>query len=356
MENLQSKQKKRKKKPLYILLIFIGVFSLFIYALVKPSLEATAITEINSCLNIEDVKGIFYKYKTDLIGSEEFCQATRDKLNSLSLKQADITDIKKWLPSKTDNLNIIIVPDLSNRITDFVSNPEQIKRDSVIIDAICESFEKKVKLKMNSKDRLIIDVTDRKQAGGKVGELADSLKLTLENFQNKSNRLYFDNHTSKFKASVKKLYEEALNFEIKNPKGGGADYVSYFSTILKSKIQKPTLDDNYTNILIILTDGYLDATKPNGEVVSYCTKNPFAIEETLNCKFKELEVFLLEVNRKKTANDADEKALQKWWVTWLKSMSVKNVTDETTEDEIITKRVDGYTDVKRKVDEIINRK
>jgi hypothetical protein len=356
MENLKAKPKNKNKKPLYILLIFIGVFSLFVYWLLKPSLEATAITEINSSINIEDVKGVFYKYKSDLITSEEFCQATRDKLNSFGLKQSEIAEIKKWLPSKTDNINIIVVPDLSNRITDNTNNENQIKRDSIIIDAICENFEKKVKLKMNSKDKLTIDVTDRNQAGGKVGELADTLKFNLENFKDKSNRLYFDNHKSQFKAGVQKLYEVAYKFELEHPKGGGADYVSYFSTTLKSKIKKSTLDDNYTNILIILTDGYLEATKPDGSIVSYYNLNPLTIDETSNCKLRDVEVFLLDFNRKKGANDSDEKRLKKWWFDWLKSMNVKNATDENTEDEVIVNRVDGYTDVKRKVEEIINRK
>jgi hypothetical protein len=63
MENLKAKSKPKNKKPLYILLIFIGVFSLFVYWLLKPSLEANAITEINSSLNIEDVKGLFINTK-----------------------------------------------------------------------------------------------------------------------------------------------------------------------------------------------------------------------------------------------------------------------------------------------------
>jgi len=354
MENL--KKRATNKKPLYILLIFIAVFSLFVFWLLKPSLEATAITEINNSLNPEDVKGVFYKYKSDLITSEEFCQATRDKLNSFGLKQSEIVEIKKWLPSKTDNLNVIIVPDLSNRIIDNYNNAEQIKRDSVIIAAICESFEKKVRLKMNSKDKLTIDVSDRKQAGGKIGELADTLKYDLENFKDKSNRLYFENHRAKLKDGVVKLYDVAYKYETANPTGGGTDYVSYFSTTLKSRIQKSTLDDNYSNILIILTDGYLEATKPNGSIVSYYNLNPQMIQETSNSKFKDLEVFILEFNRKKQANDFDENKLKKWWFDWFKSMSLKNVGEDNSEEEFITNRTDGYTDVKRKIEEIINKK
>jgi hypothetical protein len=356
MENNQMKKRKQNRKPLYILLVFIGVFSLFIYMLVKPSLESTAINELNTCLNTEDVKTVFYKYKTDLIESQDFCQAARDKLNSLNLSQSEIVDIKKWLPSKTNNLNVIIVPDLSNRIIDNENNLDQIKRDSVIINAISESFINSVKTKMNSNDKLVIDITDRNQAGGKIGELADTIMYDLSNFKNKINKLYFNDKREQFGSGVSKLYDAAYNFEVENPKGGGADFVSYFSTNLKSKIQKSTLNDNYRNVLIILTDGYLEATKPNGDIISYIKFEPTEIQETSSSRFKELEVYLLEFNRRKSANDLEENRIKRWWYEWLKSMNVKSIDDETAEDDIIIKRMDGYTDVKKKIDEILNKK
>ena len=37
-------------------------------------------------------------------------------------------------------------------------------------------------------------------------------------------------------------------------------------------------------------------------------------------------------------------------------MNVKNVEEETSEDEVILKRMDGFTDVKKRVEEIINKK
>lgn len=355
MENNQMKKRKQNRKPLYILLVFIGVFSLFIYMLVKPSLESTAINELNTCLNTEDVKSVFYKYKTDLIESQDFCQAARDKLNSFNLSQSEIIDIKKWLPSKTNNLNVIIVPDLSNRIIDNENNPDQIKRDSVIINAISESFIKSVKTKMNSNDKLIIDITDRKQAGGKIGELADTIMYDVSNFKDKINKLYFNDKIEQFRSGVNKLYSAAYDFEIKNPKGGGADFVSYFSTNLKSKIQKSTLEDNYRNVLIILTDGYLEATKPNGEIISYIKIKPTDIIETTSSRFKDLEVYLLEFNRRKRANDIEENNIKRWWYEWLKSMNVKSIDDETGEDGVILKRMDGYTDVKKRVEEIFKK-
>ncbi len=355
MYNLNSKKRNNNKKPIYTLLIFIGVFTLFIYFLIKPSLEKKAINEINNCINTEDVKKIFEKYKNDLNQSEDFLQSTRDRIKSFGLNQSNITDVKKWLPSKTDNINIVIVPDLSNRITDAINNADQIKRDTTIISSICETFENRVKTKMNSKDKLLIDITDRKQAGGKISELADTLIYDLSNFKDKINKLYFENHKESFKKGLRKLYDFAYDFELSNPKGGGADYVSYFSSKLKSKIQKSTLDDNYRNVLIILTDGYLDATKPNGDIVSYINIDPNTIIETSLSKYKDLEVYLFEVNRRKKANDFDEIKLKKWWLSWLNSMNVKNSIDTNSEDEIIIKRQDGFTDIKKKIEDILNK-
>ena len=356
MDNLQSKKKKQNKKPLYILFVFISVFILFIYILVKPSLEVTAINEFNTCLNVEDVKNIFYKYKVDLIESQDFCQAARDRLKEFNLSQSEINDVKKWLPSKTNNLNVILVPDLSNRIIDNENNSGQIRRDSIIIGAICESFENNVKTKMNSNDKLIIDITDRNQAGGKLGDLADTIIYDLSSFRDKINKLYFINKREDFKNGVKKLYDTAYDFEQKNPKGGGADFVSYFSTKLNSKIQKSTLDHNYRNVLIILTDGYLEATKPNGAVIAYIKQKPTEILETSGTRFKDLEVYLLEFNRKKNADDLEENRIKNWWFEWLKTMNIKSIDDEVGEDGIILKRMDGFTGVKKRVDEILNKK
>jgi hypothetical protein len=344
---------KKNNKTLIALSIFIGVFVLFVFILTKPSLEAKAIRQIEDCLNVPEVQAVFSIYKADLFKSEEFLQATRDKLNKFQLKQNDITDIKKWLPAKTNNLNIIIVPDLSNRIIDDINNPDQIKRDSVIISSICYSFEEKVKLKMNSKDRLVVDVTDRKQAGGQLGNLADSIMFDLSTFNNKSNRLYFDNKRASFKVGISKLYDMAYNFEVKNPAGGGADYVSYFASKLSNKLKKSTLDDDYQNILIILTDGYLEATKPDGSIIAYLKQTPATITETSFTKYSDLEVYLLDVNRRKIASDLEEFELKKWWFEWLKTMDIKNTKYDNPVDNIITKRTDGLIDVTNKIKEIL---
>ena len=67
-------------------------------------------------------------------------------------------------------------------------------------------------------------------------------------------------------------------------------------------------------------------------------------------------MYLLEFNRRKKANDIEENNIKRWWYEWLKSMNVKSIDDETGEDGVILKRMDGFTDVKKRVDEILNKK
>ena len=52
--------------------------------------------------------------------------AVREKLTSMDLSQTEIHECLKWIPPKKMNLNLIVVPDLSNRLKTF---PDQEKRD-----------------------------------------------------------------------------------------------------------------------------------------------------------------------------------------------------------------------------------
>src|SRR5438552_826086 len=117
---------KGNKKVLLYLLSFIIIFVVFILILIRPSTQSKAIKEIGTCSNIQDVKAIWYKYRAELIDDEDYKQAVRDRLKTFGLKQNEIQEIKQWLPPKTQNLNLIIVPDLSLRIKDSVNNPAQI--------------------------------------------------------------------------------------------------------------------------------------------------------------------------------------------------------------------------------------
>jgi len=201
---------------------------------------------------------------------------------------------------------------------------------------------------MNTKDRLIVDVTDEGQASGQFRTLANNLIFDLsEHNRGQINRLYFtDEVQNRYTNSIAKLY--ALGKE--NPLGG--DYWNYFRRNLSRHIKKPTLFDNYRNALIIITDGYLEA-EHRLYTGDWRTRNAIAnrikqgnpIEETvlnrikipeIAQKFPTLEVLILEVNERKrrspqepndpgTTEDYD--ILQILWSDWFRRLEIKNVND-----------------------------
>ncbi|WP_205514469.1 hypothetical protein [Longitalea arenae] len=129
-------------KPLLYLIVAFVIFSLFIYALLRPSTSTKASKEIERCVTPSDVRTVWEKYHLELAEDEDYNQAVRDKLGTFNLKQSEIKEIKNWLPAKTHNLNIILVPDLSNRINDDKNNPEQTKNDTALLNSIWAVFEK----------------------------------------------------------------------------------------------------------------------------------------------------------------------------------------------------------------------
>lgn len=326
---------KGNKKSLIYLLAFVAIFALFIFILLRPSTQSKAIKEINTCANTEDVKATWYKYRTELSDDDDFCQAARDKLTSFNLKQTEITEIKKWLPSKTKNLNVIVVPDLSLRIKDTANNPDQIKNDTALLNKIWSSFKNNVRLKMNTKDRLLIDVADPSQAQMKFKSFADNLLFDLSDHKNKTNRLFFTNDIqTKFSNNISQLYTVA------SQQTSGADYVYYFTEKLPTRIKKSTLDDDYRNILLIITDGYLEIQR-GGSVISisptpamlkqYCSSgvlNYSLPTQTMDATYPNLETYLFEINERQSGKGCDYRGLRKWWTEWFKSMKISNANED----------------------------
>ena len=326
---------KGNKKPIIYLFAFVSIFALFIFILLRPSTQSKAIKEINTCANTEDVRATWYKYRTELSEDADFCQAARDKLTSFNLKQTEITEIKKWLPSKTKNLNVIVVPDLSLRITDNVNNPDQIKNDTILLNKIWSSFQSNVRLKMNTKDRLLIDVADPSQAQEQFKSFADNLLFDLSDHKNKANRLFFTNAIqTKFSYNICQLYRVA------SQQTSGADYVYYFSEKLPAKIKRSTLDDDYRNILLIISDGYLEINR-GGSAISisptaltlqkYCSSgvlNYSLPTQTMDMVYPTLEIYLFEINEKQRGRGCDFRGLKKWWTEWFNSMNISNVNDD----------------------------
>lgn len=333
MEN-SKKKKKKDRKPLFILFAFFAVFGLFVYLISIPSPEENAKKELITAYNKDAVKQVWEKYKTELYDNESFLFAIRTKLNTISLSDAEIKECIGWLPPAPENLNIVVIPDLSRRI-DLI--PGQIDSDKKTMEAIWNTFELTCKLKKDSHDRLIVDVTDKHQAGGEFEKIANNLRFDLSYHKGKTNRLYFTKELSQqYKNAVNTMYVSAKG------KSLGADYYRYFQQYLESNLKKPDLFTKYKNKVIILTDGYLEPEKgdaytrlygherilypavKNGNIADIINKNNFNIPSA-NIDLSDTEILICEMNERKAGEGKDIVILKAYWKDWLNRMAAKKV-------------------------------
>lgn len=369
MENKKNK-KKANRKPLYILGVFLLVFIGFVIILTIPSQQNKAIEEISISTSKEEVKEVFDKYKRDLtnkngngeiVVDEEFVMAVKKKLNTFDLSHEEILKCLEWLPKSTQNLNIIIVPDLSRRIVDTINNPDQANHDIELLNHIWATFEKKTKFKKNSKDKLVVDVTDNNQASGEFRKFANNLVFDLSQNKSGSNRQYFEKVEKQFESNIRNLYKLGISKPL------GADYWLYFNRNLSRHIEKPNLFDSYRNVLVIVTDGYLESdnklytgsasqlydlrkmVKSNSIITEKQLDLFPKIPSSINNSFPDLEILVLEVNERTTGIGYDYDILKHIWQDWFQRLKIKNVKknffiqrNEATE---ITKReIDDFFD------------
>lgn len=306
----------------------IFIFGLFFLLLMMKSTQSKAIGEINRASSIEDVKNIFYKYKIELSDQDNnidtaFCSAARNQILSLKPSKKEIIDIKKWLPSQNENLNIIIVPDLSHRrlLTSDGATTNQASEDKRIIKEILNKFISAVKLKENSKDRIIIDVTDDGQ-GGEFQQIANNLVIDLDKFKNVLYKKILVNEEKKMLMNLDSLYDMA------SKKTSGAKYSEFLDFKLANRIRKSDLVDNYKNILIIITDGrFQTGIWPNGtnqkDYENFVYKNSSLSFPVLNSapSFEDMNVFVFELNAENPLLNVRQ---EKWWSEWFRSLSFKN--------------------------------
>ncbi|MFW2477097.1 MAG: hypothetical protein ACN4EP_09280 [Sediminibacterium sp.] len=344
MEQLQQiKRKKKDRKPIYILLAFLLLFIVFIYFITKPSLQSKVINQIQACSNVNDVKSLFERYKFELLESDnngnkivaiEFQDAVRNKLNSFNLNDKELEECLAWLPPSKASMNIIVIPDLSRRIIDSINNPNQIENDLFVLNTIWHSFKDFSKLRQDTKDYLMVDVTDIDQAKGQFNKVADKLRFDLSLHKGKSNRLYFtEDKTKQFESAVVEMYNSAKQKPL------GADYLFYFKRYLVNRIKKSTLFESYVNKIIIITDGYLEAghrtdTKltPSlyksvaiGNIKDVITISGLGIPK-VSIDLSDTDVLVCEVNERRTGKTKDFEILKAYWEDWLTRLGASKVS------------------------------
>lgn len=368
MELNQKRHKKGKdKKPLYILAGFLIFFGIFIYLITIPSAQNKAIEQIQICNNVSDVKSLYDKYKFDLLENDkngnrivslQFQNAIRNKLQSFNLTDDETKKCIDWLPPAPKSINLIIVPDLSRRIIDTINNPNQINNDIFILQKIWKSFVDFSKLKQDTKDKLIIDVTDIDQAKGQFGKVADNLQFDLSNHKGKSNRLYFTvEKDNQFETSIREMYKLAKDKPL------GADYRFYLRRYLNNNLKKSTLFDNYINKVVIITDGYLEAEGKPADTKIYGFEKPLrqavSIGNTLevitskglnipkvDIDLSNSEILVCEVNERKTGKGFDFEILKTYWEDWFKRMNLKkenfNFIQREQANSLTAKRISEF--------------
>jgi hypothetical protein len=239
---------------------------------------------------------------------------------------------------KSSNLNISILLDLSDRIdTIKYSNPsmEFYKRDIGYLKSVAHAFSNNISHKKSRHlDDKIQLYFDPEPSNASINDLSEELKfhITREN----GTKNYINKISTAYALEGLKIYKQAL----KDANFVGSDTWGFF----KNKVQDYCIDENYRNILVIITDGYIyykDSNIDEGNLSSYITPQKIRNKNLNKSNWKELmksnkhgfipveqdlsnlEVLVLGINTSKK-NNYDYDVLKKYWSDWLFGMGVKD--------------------------------
>ena len=237
---------------------------------------------------------------------------------------------------KTNNLNISILLDLSDRINP-VKNPNKTlsyyQRDIGYINSIAKAFKqhlisKKVR-KINDRIQMFVEPEPQ---NSKINSMLSELKIefTKDNISKKS--------LSEIETKYNKISSEIYNTAIVTKEYPGSDIWGF----MKYKVNDYCIKDKYRNILIILTDGYMyhENNVIKGNRSSYLLsrtikkyrlnkndwqekikKNNYGFIK-VNDNLNNLEVLVLGINPSKN-NPFEFDVIKTYWSNWFKEMGVK---------------------------------
>jgi hypothetical protein len=240
--------------------------------------------------------------------------------------------------SNSKNLNISILLDLSDRIdTIKYPNPSMqfYKRDVGYLKSIAEAFSNNIS---NKKSRHLNDKIqiyfDPEPLNPEINSLSKDMKYHIT--RDNGTLDYINEVSPSYYNKSLKIYNQALN----DAHYVGSDTWGFF----KNKVQDYCIEDNYRNILVIITDGYIyhkDNRLSENNLYSYITPQTIRakglndsnwrqiIESKkigfipINQDLSNLEVLVLGVNPSKV-NKYDYDVLKKYWSDWLLKMGVAN--------------------------------
>lgn len=225
-------------------------------------------------------------------------------------------------------LNISVYLDLSDRLTRNL-NPTQMERDTAIINHLIDIFisdcinNGKI---LNSKNHFQVFFYPAPNSS-QIAQLARSLNVDLSKTELKQKKVELMEMKTRFQTNLSQIYDDAME----EGKWVGSDIWGFFSN---KEVDKLCVRDDYRNLLVILTDGYLfhaDNKVKEGNAYSYVLPQTLEIADaSLIVKrrgLSNIEVLMLEVN---PYNPKQRDKLTSILENWFRDMEVgKFVVSET---------------------------
>jgi hypothetical protein len=267
---------------------------------------------------------------------------------------------EKVIKDVSNNLNISILLDLSDRISPTkYPNPtmEYYLRDVGYINSVAEAFKRHLGTKkVRQADDKIQLFFDPAPFNPEINKISNDLKIEIT--RDNISKEEINEIKEKYTTESLKIY----NLAIKDNNYVGSDTWKFF----KNKINDYCIEDNYRNILIVLTDGYIyfkDTKIQEDNMTTYLTPdvirenglNKSNWSETMtnqkfafipaNTDLSNLEIIVLGINPNKK-NAYEEDVIKAYWTNWFETMKVKRYEIHSTElpsnmDKVIEKFINN---------------
>lgn len=241
---------------------------------------------------------------------------------------------------KEKQLNITFLLDLSDRIAPnkYPNSPEHYQRDIAIINDFVSIFkndmEKKGGHKAKGKMKVIFSPQPQ---DANINKIASELNIDLSNVEVSKKKEIFESISDSFVKNLETIYQNT----IQSKNYIGSDIWRFFKNDVKD--YAISTDENYRNILVILTDGYLyhaQSKDIQGNRSAYLVPESIKANQLYGNNWRNtfedgdfgfistredldnLEVLVLEVNPiKERLNDED--VIRVYLEKWFKEMKVK---------------------------------
>lgn len=256
----------------------------------------------------------------------------------------DATNGGKGGMASNQPLNITIYLDLSDRLIRDNLQPDQMYRDTAIINYLVDYFKDNTLgpqiLKSKNKMRVLFYPTPNNP---QIAELAAGLLVDMSALQGLEKRQTLETMKERFQQNICQIYESTL----KDQKWVGCDIWDFFSN---KKVDQLCVMPDARNIVVILTDGYIFATNNRineDTACSYILPQTLAQGKSLidkrngDLKGKGLEVLMLEVN---PYQPSERTPIFKTLDDWFTSMGVDIFVAAETDANLTTTKtiIDGF--------------